>query len=65
MKTIILSADHHVNATYNIIKNVVRGMKMCGCTTLESSKTGEIIEREELERVLGILSGLKNIDEMY
>ena len=65
MKTIILGEDYHVNATYNIIKNVVRGMKMCGCTTLESTNTGEVIEREELERVLGILSGLKNINEMY
>lgn len=65
MKTMILGTDHHINATYNIIKNVVRGMKMCGCNTLESTTTGEIIEREELERVLGILAGLQNIDEMY
>ena len=38
---------------------------MCGCNTLESTTTGEVIEREELERVLGILAGLQNIDEMY
>lgn len=65
MKTMILGMDHHINATYNIIQNVVRGMRMCGCNTLESTTTGEIIEREELERVLGILAGLQNIDEMY
>lgn len=65
MKTMILGSDHHVSATYNIIKNVVRGMRMCGCNTLESTTTGEVIEREELERVLGILAGLQNIDEMY
>lgn len=65
MKTIILGTDPHINATYNIIKNVVRGMKMCGCITLESTATGEVIKREELERVLGILAGLQNIDEMY
>lgn len=65
MKTMILGTDHHISATYNIIKNVVRGMRMCGCNRLESTTTGEVIEREELERVLGILSGLKNIDEMY
>ena len=65
MKITILSSEYHVNATYNVIDNVERGMKLTGCKTLESSKTGEVITIEELERVKGILSGLKDIDMMY
>lgn len=65
MKITFLGSEHHINATYNTIDNVERGMRLTGCKTLESSKTGEIITIEELKRVKGILSGLKNIDEMY
>ena len=65
MKTNMNASERQITATANIIRNIYREMEMMGCDTLYSELTGECIQKNELSRTLGILTGLPLITDMY